>query len=163
MSSSAVNAYRVKDIDGAWPSVVFMIRTALREGHGEYTPDSILTSLKNGELTLWIAPDETGRILGIAVLRIAVYSEYKVAFVTLSAGSQMGRWLHNLTSVLEPYAISLGCREMRVSGRKGWERALKDQGWSFRSVVVGKVLERREASRPDDGERQWATTAAPNT
>lgn len=92
---------------------------------------SLQDSVLYGEAQLWTVVRFTGGILA------AVVTEIDGDCCTISAcgGSERHRWL-NLISQIEDYARAMGCKSMRIIGRKGWTRVLPQ----FRQTAV--VLER---------------------
>lgn len=92
-------------------------------------------ALRTGDAQLWQSDDG----LGAAVTEINNYpSGLKRAVIWLSAGR-----LESVVSMDEDFAHlakELGCHEVRLYGRPGWGRALRDDGWETDSIIATKRL-----------------------
>lgn len=106
----------------------------------EYPSDTTIEATERdvfaGLQLLWIAFD------GIEIVAGATTSLYttparKVCAVTLAFGVHTRLW-DQFMPMVEKYAKAEGCSNVRVEGRKGWKRVLKDyrEPW----VVLDKEL-----------------------
>ena len=109
------------------------IEDALSYGMGTHTVEDVWYEIVNGDLQFW--PAERGCF----VTEVQVHPQCRIFHVFL-AGGEMDQ-LKEMIDSLESFAEALGCKFISISGRKGWERALKDRGVRPLSVVVGKELQ----------------------
>ncbi len=72
------------------------------------------------------------------VTEIVTYEDTK-AIQVVTAGGEMVE-LKKLAAGAEAFGRLMLCSWSLVEGRKGWERALKDDGYEFYSVTVRKPL-----------------------
>ncbi len=129
---TSVPADKARDV---WPYVDFFVHTAMaRGGLGSYgvVKDQVL----DGRAMLWIARNDD-RIHAVAVTSLAITEWRKVCEITALAGSGMKNWFAFLPTI-EDYAKKAGCSSMRLMGRKGWARILKD--YKSKHVILEKEL-----------------------
>ena len=127
-----------------WPYYGDLIRQALDHGHGDLSWQDVMKKLSEGRMQLWLASEpEDGdmNVLAAMVTEVKVYPQQKVANIVLLAGDGFDRWVDYL-SVVEAWAIAQGCAELRMEGRRGWERVLPRLGFEHRFTVMGKKLGR---------------------
>jgi len=100
-----------------------------------HTLADVEMALRTGDAQLWLSDDG----LGAAVTEINNYpSGLKRAVIWLSAGR-----LESVVSMDEDFAAlarELGCDEVRLYGRPGWGRVLRDGGWATDSIIATKRL-----------------------
>ena len=116
-----------------WPAIEPLVVAGLSHGHGEYMPDDIREGLLLKDMQLWA----NGRAIGVT--EITKYPRKSVCTVILAAGGPMGDWLP-FVEIIEAWATSKGCSEIRAFGRKGWERVMAQYGWQRAYAVVRKAL-----------------------
>jgi hypothetical protein len=126
-----VDPARVAEI---WPRVEPLIRAACEKM--QLSDLAVLArQLCAGEALLWLAwepPD----IKAAAVTQITLCNGSKLCTIIACGGHGMQAWLPLLAEI-DAYAKQQDCRAMRILGRAGWSRVLKDY------AVVGHILERR--------------------
>lgn len=91
---------------------------------GEMSMAEMLRLLNERSFLLWLVWDGT-EIAGAVVTEVAVTINGKVCVIVAMAGKDRARWLH-LTRQLEDYARTQDCRAMRLYGRRGWKRVMRD-------------------------------------
>ncbi len=99
--------------------------------HSPLSMVDVLKAIQNGAL-FW-----PGRACAM-VTEIAPYGDAK-AISVLTAGGDMQE-LRQMALGVEAYGRLNGCKYSLVEGRKGWERALKDDGYVFQSVTLRKEI-----------------------
>lgn len=121
---SSVDAVCVdpKEIDKIWPKVSPLIGRAIDKVQFSDFETVERDVLLGGSL-VWLAWDGE-KILAAAVTQITG----DVCEIVACGGSGLRRW-QDLIGKLEDYARAEGCTRMRIIGRKGWARRLKDY-WS---------------------------------
>jgi len=122
-------------VHGVWPAVRDLIRRAIeRTKLSDFA--TIEADVLSGKHLLWVAWNgET--VEAATTTQLIKVGERKICVVVACGGSDRARWLPLLDGI-EDYARKEGCAEMRIYGRKGWERAL--DGYRARHVVLGKDL-----------------------
>jgi hypothetical protein len=118
-----------------WPVVSTMIYRAMKRG-GLSSFKSVEQGVLAGNALLWLAVQ--GTVLQAACVTELIVTEWqKTCVIVACGGADMEQWLH-LISGLEQYAKDEGCSCIRIFGRKGWERKLKD--YSAAKIVLEKEL-----------------------
>jgi hypothetical protein len=97
--------------------------------------DIIERDVKTGGAILWVAIIE-GKAIAAAVTQIDTTERSKVCTILACGGSHIENWIGFLAGI-ESYARQFGCNCVRLMGRKGWARVLKN----YRTDKV--ILERR--------------------
>lgn len=122
------------DVSKIWPQARLLIKSAI-EHTGLSDFDHIESQVLSGDQLLWLAISD--HIEAAATTHLIKTRNRPVLIVTACSGAQRERWL-SLRHKIEAYAKAEGCRCVRLYGRKGWERVLKD--YSVEYVIMEKVL-----------------------
>ena len=114
--ASKLICYSSDQIPYVWDEVAPQIQRALDRG-SNYTLDEIYEGLCTSKMQLWEWKD--------TAMVTAIHEEEGVKFCLYLAlgGSKMNEWC-NLMYIVEDWAKSLDCAEMRIYGRHGWARQL---------------------------------------
>lgn len=114
-----------------WFRVRGMIAAALARGTGETSIEEIEQDLTVGLALLWIGFDqENNQIVSAGITQIGD------GLCTLVAYG--GRREDHLLETIEDYARANGCERLRILGRKGWIRVLKNYHQPY--VVLERQL-----------------------
>jgi len=106
------------------------LEAALEEGF--YKIEDVARALAENRAQFW--PGKNAAI----VTEIDTIGQTRVCRVWL-AGGEMTEVLE-MARGLEAWSRLQGCSEVLVEGRKGWEKALKDQGYEFFTIMLKKAL-----------------------
>lgn len=85
----------------------------------------------------WITVDSTGKLLGIFQLSKAEYPKSTGVYVEALAGEF--NFEHGLP-MIEDYYRTLGYQFVELEGRRGWERKLKPNGYTYKTTTIVKRL-----------------------
>lgn len=108
------------------------IEAALAYSGATHTFADIVAGVTSGHMQLWSGPK------GCAVTQIVVYPQKKTLHIFL-AGGEMEQLL-DMAESAEAWGRSQGCAAMTLSGRLGWQRALRGHGWETQLVQMEKEL-----------------------
>lgn len=108
------------------------LQPALDAGGNTHSFEDIILSVLKGDMQLWHAPN------GSVVTQIIEHPQRREIHWFL-AGGDMSQVLGFQDSV-RAYARHLGCTAMVLGGRAGWQRALKDDGWQTKGIVMEATL-----------------------
>jgi hypothetical protein len=97
------------------------IENALKYSGGTHETIDIFYGIMDCRMQLWPATD------GCLVTEIVAYPRKKVLHIFL-AGGKLGQ-LKDMQEAVMEWGKQHGCSNLTLAGRKGWERALKNQGW----------------------------------
>lgn len=123
MADCALLCVDPEKVNEVWPHVEPLLATAMLRS-GEMTMADMLSRLQDRRLLLWLVWDGT-EIVSALVTELAQTISGKVCVIVAMGGKGRDRWLH-LTSQLEEFARAEGCRAMRLYGRRGWKRVMRD-------------------------------------
>ena len=123
-----------KNVHQIWPQARGLIRAAIEQTDLSDFADIEKDVLAGWQL-LWLAISD--RVEAAATTHLIKTRGKPVLIVTAVSGSQMERWLP-LRNRIEHYAKAEGCSCVRLYGRKGWERVLKDYRVEY--VILEKAL-----------------------
>jgi hypothetical protein len=123
-----------------WPHVEGLIGKATR--HGDYDTDVIRRDLLSGLSLLWISWDEAKhRIVACATTTLIKTRRGLVCLLTACAGENILEWYDKGMAIIEAYAKAEGCIAVRVNGRLGWRRWLRQRGvWTEPYVTLEKRM-----------------------
>lgn len=140
-ASSPSDSARVVCVDPAfaakiWPHAKPFIAAAFATGLGDSTLEATEACVLSGMALLWVAWSNRA-IVAAAVTELLVMPRHKVCIVAAGAGN--GKAGPEFLRQVECYARAEGCQLVRVMGRRGWQRRLKDyrQPW----IVLEKRIE----------------------
>jgi len=123
-----------KNVHQIWPQARELIRAAIEQTDLSEFAD-IEYDVLSGDQLLWLAISD--HIEAAATTHLIKTRGRPVLILTACSGYQRERWLP-LLSRIEHYARAEGSRCVRLYGRKGWERALKDYRTEY--VIMEKDL-----------------------
>jgi hypothetical protein len=105
-----------------------------------FDEETLIETLKEGKMSLWISFNEEGLIRAFAATAIHEYPLRKVFSCIFCAGEKMDEWADDMMSMLMSYARDNGCRSIELTGRPGWTRYLKRYGFDFLCTTVEREL-----------------------
>jgi hypothetical protein len=124
-----------------WPRIRSHVERAAEYTHGRYTADDILTSITDYDHHLWIAFDNPSDIKGIVVTALKSYPRMRALDLVFIAGDNAIEWKDEMLHMLQCWAYDNDCDVVESSGRLGWGRALRDDGykplWQVYELPVG--------------------------
>lgn len=117
-----------------WPLISQFILDAMRRGDNG-TFENVEHDVLNGRALLWLAVSE--KIEAAAVTQVDKTENSKVCWIVACGGEHCERWI-GLLDPIEEYAKTVGCNAVRLMGRKGWERVLKN--YRATKVIMERAL-----------------------
>lgn len=115
-----VDPVRINDV---WPHVEPLLAPAMNAALADDDIASVKSDLDQGCALLWIVWDES--IRAAATTKILNVPNKRICVVTSCGGRDVLKW-YGFIAALEEHARAEGCDAMRVTGRRGWKRLLKD-------------------------------------
>lgn len=109
------------------------IEQALAHAEFSHTFDDVTLMVLKGQLTFFHFGD------CYCLSQITVFPQF-TTFHIMVAGGNFENMLEQV-SMLETLAKAHGCRYLSISGRKGFERALKDHGWEHKFTTMWKGVD----------------------
>ena len=134
MSSPDLICVDPKRVHEFWPHARALIKTAIEKTDLSDFRD-IEYDVLSGDQLLWLA--WSGTIEAAATTHLIKTGGKPVLVITACSGHNRERWLP-LFSKIEAYAQAEGCKCVRIYGRKGWERVLKN--YRVEHVILERAL-----------------------
>jgi hypothetical protein len=119
-----------------WPLIEHHVKRACVY-HPFMDSGDVLDLLYRGLLRLFVDTRDQ-KVTGFAVMEVVTYPRRKVANV-LCAGGEHGFLsvaVHELLPVLKAWAVEQGADSFALTGRPGWVRALRSQGFEVATHVT---------------------------
>jgi hypothetical protein len=110
-------------IPAHWPRIWSLLQPAVERG-GEHTERSVLTALLHGGMVLWVDGTDIAQAQAAIVTSWCDYPAGRIGFVQFAGGSAAKAWTGKAAETFCVWAQSMGCKELRLIGRKGWGRLL---------------------------------------
>jgi len=126
---------RPEDAEKTYPLIKKYIEPALYYDGFKMSHESIIKSLKEADMLLWVAEG----LVGCCITEITQYANKKVLIIVLAGGENMNHWGEYL-KIVETYAKASGCDYVEIYGRPGWEKVLpayKKSGVILRKTING--------------------------
>lgn len=102
-----------------WPTIVKFL---LMIDAPDWTIDDVFEAIRKKEAQVW-GFSENGEIKGIWITRIEK-GRYLYGLVWIASGKGLERGVNLFLSHTETWFKEIGCKEIRLYGRKGWIKAL---------------------------------------
>ena len=126
MQVTLVPTGRVTEV---WPQVLPHAEKAAKYTYGRYTAGDILDSLLEFNHDLWVAFNEDKEIKGMVVTQIKHYPQKQYLDLVFTGGDDGFEWKEPMLKTLQHWAFDTGCDGIESSGRLGWGRIFKDDGY----------------------------------
>lgn len=114
-----------------WPRVEKALQKAI-ETQREWPTKDLFDQLRGQRMQLWVVPWDV-----VVVTQIQTYPGARICMIVLCGGENLETHMQDLGAI-ETWAKSLGCDEMRLQGRKGWNRIYPD--YEPIATVMRKML-----------------------
>lgn len=112
-----------------YPKVFRHLQRAADYTFGRYEPEDIVELASSGGAEMWVAIDEAEDVKGISVTRAIEYPRKKCLEVIFISGEDLCEWRAPMLEVLQHWAHDSGCACIESSGRPGFSRVFKDDGY----------------------------------
>ena len=125
MQVSLIPKDHVPDV---WEDIKPYIAKAAKYTYGRYTVDDILDNIIQYDRNLWMAFDDGG-VKGVIVTYFKTYPQKLYLDLEFCAGDEGLTWKAPMLKVLQHWAYDNGCDGIESSGRLGWAKILKADGY----------------------------------
>lgn len=105
-------------VPAMWPHALPLLAPTIAMG-GENTPAAIYAALLEGRMVLW------RNDWAYAVTRWEDWPLGRTAYVIVG-GREPKAWIRDAVAVWKQWARDLGCTQIRMTGRPGWQRLVPE-------------------------------------
>ena len=134
-----VTDVKTEDVDVLWDSVESYLQVAIDQNQGEFTLEDIRQDLLEGLMTLWIAYNKKGELLACAVCEMRQFSQRKICYIVLLAGTGFDNW-HWAINAIEEWARENHADALAAYTRKGFIKFMRQYGFREPYTVIQKDL-----------------------
>lgn len=113
---------------GIWPKLATHMEKAAEYTFGRYQPGDILDAITDYDHHLWIA-FEGEEVKGITVTCFKQYPRMKCLDMVFCAGDEGLEWKDPMLKMLQHWAHDNECDRIESSGRLGWAKIFKADGY----------------------------------
>jgi len=106
------------------------IEAAMKHVDNQYSFNDIVASILRGERHFYEFEN------CCVIMQFEKYPAYSIYHCFVACGDMQG--IKDAEKHINEVAKSLGCKYMAISGRTGWPRALKDDGWKHVLSILYK-------------------------
>jgi hypothetical protein len=127
-------------VQPVWPLIVEHLERVVALVSDETTIEHILERALSGEVLI-IVISKGEAIVAALTADIRTYDTgLNALHIPHLGGEDFDEWRDQLDSVLYAIAKDFNCNQLRIVGRRGWVKALKDLGWEEQYVVLKKDI-----------------------
>jgi hypothetical protein len=130
-----LSTFQNNEIQQNWDIILPFVEKVINRIDLFFTSGDIKEALINKKMQLW-ACYEGSSLTSICITRIINNHDNKFIEIVLMSGKLNSIML---LEQIEDWARSMGCKQIKLEGRKGWERVLRNyKTYSIKSIVTGK-------------------------
>ncbi len=127
-------------VDTCWDKIEGFIAKAAKYTYGRYTVGNIYDLVKENDYQLWVAYDE-GVFKGAVVTNVIVYPQRKLLGMQFCGGEELDTWKPQMLALLRRFARDSGCEAIESTGRPGWAKVFKNDGYKATWVTYELPIE----------------------
>lgn len=128
MTGYKVTMVPQEHLEQLWPRIEHFMQRAADYTYGRYTVDDILKTVTDYGHTLWVAFNDKG-FSGAVVTDFTDYPRKRYLDMVFVGGDDGLEWKDEMLVMLRRWAADNGCVGIESSGRLGWSKIFKDDGY----------------------------------
>jgi hypothetical protein len=117
-------------VGGLMPRLFPHISKAAEYTFGRYEPEDIIDAVLDEAAHLWVVIEDDD-IIGVTITRFWQYPRKKCLDMLFIGGDEGFSWKDPMLETLQRWARDNGCDIIESSGRPGFARAFKDDGYKM--------------------------------
>ena len=128
----------------AWKKSEHLIGKLKRVSHGRFEGHDILHEMYSGKQQMWCiweGDKEDFPIIGVVITEVLQYPQKKLLCIQYCTGARLNEWKSDILDLLDRWAKECECDGLELTGRKGWVRELKPDGWNEEYVILTKYFD----------------------
>ena len=122
-----------------WYLIKPYVEASLVHGMGDVTSYDLFIECLAATSQCWVREDGE-EIIGVAITRILQCKQYKELVIVTTTSQGWFKHGYEILEIMENFARGAGCKYTTIYGRKGWTRALRDQGYREPYTILMKEL-----------------------
>ena len=135
-----IRIWKSEEVDKVWIFVKDYIQNALDRSGGYADHFHIKDQIKKNLMQLWVAWSEKDqKVYAVGVTELKEYPKYRTMNFRILTGDKMELWTQFLEP-MEAWAKKQGVNKMEFYARPGWERFLRNKGYTKTHVQLDKLL-----------------------
>lgn len=115
-------------VDSCWGKIEQFIDKAAEYTYGRYTTGNIYDMIKDGDYQLWVAMNDK-EFKGAVVTNIITYPQRRLLGMQFCGGEELDSWKDPMLDLLKRFAKDVGCEGIESTGRPGWAKVFKNDGY----------------------------------
>jgi hypothetical protein len=115
-------------IDTCWSRVEPFAKKAAEYTYGRYTSDDIYDSIVEHDYQMWVAM-EGSEFKGLVITNIVNYPKRKLLAMQFCGGVDLKLWKEPMLALLKRFGSEMGCDGIESTGRPGWAKVFKNDGY----------------------------------
>lgn len=123
----------------AWPEALKYIRPAFERLSHRKDEAMLYSDIVGERKRLWVVA-EGDKVRGFGVTHVYDDELRRVMAIEYAGGKDVAGQYSIVVEKLEEYAKDMGCQTVEIYGRRGWERALKNDGYAEKAIVLEKDI-----------------------
>ena len=125
-----------------WKRVRDFLLPAIERTNGRWNEAYVLASLVLNEQLLWLVLDQADELCGAVTTEIIEYPLKKVFTLNFTGGDNWEDWNPEAFLVFNKFAADTGCDLIEFSGRAGFWKRFKEDGFERSSVFYEKRIQK---------------------
>jgi hypothetical protein len=121
-------------IDTCWSKVEPFAKLAADYTYGRYTVDDIYDSVTEHNYQMWVAMEDS-EFKGLVITNVVTYPKRKLLAMQFCGGVDLKLWKAPMLELLQKFGSAMGCDGIESTGRPGWAKVFKNDGYEARWVI----------------------------
>lgn len=123
-----------------WDELYSFLKLGVDYSNGELDEVSVKNMVEDGDLLLSAVYDDNLLVAVVAFELLSFHTGKRVLNIQLAGGEKLDDWFHRMDEVSQLIAKARDCSEVYIVGRAGWQRKLKQLGFTTAHTVLHKEV-----------------------
>lgn len=116
-------------IDWVWDQAGPQLQMATDQSDGRFNLRDVYDRLVTGDWHLWVVFEESGKLVASITSSFTWYPQGKWLSGQFLGGDRLDEWRDLFCDTFDRFAKDTECRAIEFTGRPGWGRRLKSNGY----------------------------------
>lgn len=123
-----------------WDELYSKLKLAVDHANGELDEPSVKYQVEEGDLLVAAVYEDEQLLAVVAFELLLFHTDKRVLNIQLAGGDSLDLWFERMDEVAQNIARARECTEVYIVGRAGWQRKLKQLGYSTVHTVLHKEV-----------------------